>query len=107
MFGLCFLFLTIPVRSVRPIISAFSYRTKLHKIYGVDKTMTADEGFEVSFSISRGTLLWNQFLLGLSASIHRIRFACHSADGGVRQEVQVLRWTQANQITHRLTRINR
>ena len=30
--------------------------------------------------------------------MHRIRFACHSIDNGVRQEMQVLRWTQANQL---------
>jgi len=30
--------------------------------------------------------------------IHGIGFACNSLDGGVRQEVQLLRWTQANQL---------
>jgi len=34
-------------------------------------------------------------------------FAWHSLDGGVRQEVQVLCWTQANQPTDQLTVINR
>ena len=45
----------------------------------------------------------------LSASIRRIGFACHSVglDGGVRQEVQVLRWTQANQLTGQLAIIDR
>jgi len=36
--------------------------------------------------------------LVLSASIHRIGFACHSLDGGVGQEVQVLRRTQGKPI---------
>ena len=46
----------------------------------------------------------NQFLLLLSASIHKIVFSsCHSVDGGVWQEVQVLDWTQANQLTDQLT----
>jgi len=31
------------------------------------------------------------------------QFACHSTGGGVRQKVQVLRWTQANQLTDQLT----
>jgi len=35
-------------------------------------------------------------------STRRIGFAFHSADGGVRQEVQVLRWTQADE-TDQLT----
>jgi len=29
----------------------------------------------------------------------RIRFECDALDGGVRQEVKVLRWRQANQLT--------
>jgi len=39
--------------------------------------------------------------------IHRTGFACDSLDGSVRQEVQVLRWTQENQLTDQLTIINR
>jgi len=38
-------------------------------------------------------------LLVLSVSIRRIGFACHSADGSIQQEVQLLRSTQANQLT--------
>jgi len=61
--------------------------------------VAVNERSELSFSIFQGTLPWQPVLLVLSASIHRIGFVCHSADGGVRQEVQVLRWTQANQLT--------
>jgi len=50
-----------------------------------------------------GRCRYNQFLLLLSASIHKIVFSCHSVDGGVWQEVQVLGWTQANQLTDQLT----
>ena len=44
----------------------------------------------------------NQFVLVLSAYIHIIGFASHSADSGVRQELQILCWTQANQLTDQL-----
>ena len=60
----------------------------------------------VSLSL-KGSCRGDQFLLVLSNSIHKIRFTCHSADGGVRQEVQVLCRTQANQITDQLSIINR
>ena len=59
------------------------------------------------FQSLKGRCHGNQFLLVLLASIHRIRFACHSVDEGVRQEVQVLRWTQADQLTGQLTIISR
>ena len=64
--------------------------------------------WEVSFLIPQETrCCGNHFLLVLSASIHRIWFACHSVDGGVRQEVQVLHCAQANQLIDQLTVINR
>jgi len=48
-----------------------------------------------------GMLPWQPILLVLSVSftIHKIGFAWRSVDGGGRQEVQMLRWTQANQLT--------
>jgi len=55
------------------------------------------------FRSPNGRCRGNQFLLVLSASIHGIGFACRSVDGGVLQEVQVLRWTQTNQFTDQLT----
>jgi len=40
--------------------------------------------------------------------IHRLGFACDSLDGGVRQEVQVMRgWTQANRLIDQFPVINR
>jgi len=53
---------------------------------------------ELVFAILQGTLPWQPFLV-LSASIHRIGFACHSVDGSVRHDVQLLRWMQVNQLT--------
>ena len=53
---------------------------------------------DLKFLFLKGHYRSNQFVLVLSASMHRIRFACHSIDNGVRQEMQVLRWTQANQL---------
>jgi len=45
-----------------------------------------------SYSIPDGTLPWQRIFVGF--------IACHSIDGGVvQQEVQVLRWMQANQLT--------
>jgi len=61
--------------------------------------VAVDERPEVSFLSVKGRCRGNQFTLALSAFIHKIGFACHSADGGARQEVQVLRMTQANQLT--------
>jgi len=51
--------------------------------------------------------LWNLVAIAVATSFcwlyrpspQNIRFACHSVDGGVRKQVQVLRWTQANQLT--------
>jgi len=43
-----------------------------------------------------------------SSSVHKTGFACDAViDGGVRQEVQLLRWTQANQLTDQSTIFNR
>jgi len=57
----------------------------------------------VFFSISQGTLSWqlhgNQFCGQNLGPILRIGFVCDSLGGGVGQKVQVLRWTQANQLT--------
>ena len=58
------------------------------------------------FRILEGRFRGNQFLSVVSASVHRIGFACDSLDGGV-QEVQVLRWMQANQLTHQLAQTAR
>jgi len=55
----------------------------------------------------KGRCRGNQFLLVVLVSIHRIGFACDSLDGGVRQEVQALRWTRADKLTDQLTIINR
>jgi len=57
--------------------------------------------YEVSFPMPPGMLPWQPILLVLSVSltIHKIGFAWRSVDGGGRQEVQMLRWTQANQLT--------
>jgi len=65
--------------------------------------MAVDEGSEVSISSLEERCRGNQFLLVLSAFIHRIGFAWHSVDGGVRQDVQVLRRTPANQLTRGVT----
>jgi len=73
--------------------------------------LAVDETPDFSFfSILQWTLPWQPIfvvILILSASIHRTGFALHSADGGIRQEVQFLRWTQANQLTDQLTTIKR
>ena len=61
--------------------------------------MAADELSRVSFSFFKGRGLSNQCLLASAAFIHKIGFASHPVDGGVRREVQVLRWTQVNQFT--------
>jgi len=50
------------------------------------------------FDPERDVAVATNFMLVLSASIHRIGFACHSLDGGVGQEVQVLRRTQGKPI---------
>ena len=60
--------------------------------------MAVYERSEVSFRSFKGRCRGNQFLLVLSASMQRIGFAWHSVDGGLWQEVQVLCWTQANQL---------
>jgi len=50
------------------------------------------------FDPERDVAVATNFTLVLSASIHRIGFACHSLDGGVGQKVQVLRRTQGKPI---------
>jgi len=45
------------------------------------------------FRCHKGCYRGNQFLLVLSASIHKIVFACDSLYGGVRQDAQMVRWT--------------
>jgi len=50
------------------------------------------------FDPERDVAMATNFMLVLSASIHRIGFACHSLDGGVGQKVQVLRRTQGKPI---------
>jgi len=50
------------------------------------------------FRSPKGRCRGNQFCGLNPGTIHRIRFAWHSLDGGVRQEVQVLRWTETNQL---------
>jgi len=53
-----------------------------------------------SFSISDGTLPWQRIFVGF--------ITCYSIDGGVvQQEVQALRWMQANKLIDHLTVINR
>ena len=53
-----------------------------------------------SYPIPDGTLPWQRIFVGF--------IACHSIDGGVvQQEVQALRWMQANQLIDYLTVINR
>jgi len=59
-----------------------------------------------ALSIPQGNLRGKQFLLVLSASVKRIGFVCHLADGGIQQEVRVLHWTQANELTDQLTVIS-
>ena len=96
MFCLCFLFVYLSLTiSVRPILN--TYRTDLHQICRVGRTVAVEER-SVSFWFLKGRCRGNQFLLVLSAYIHRIGFACHLVDGGVQQEVQLLRWTQPNQL---------
>ena len=65
--------------------------------------MAADERCEASFPSRKGRYHGNQFYGPSPGPIHRIGFACDLLDGGVRQEVQVLRWTQANRLTDQLT----
>ena len=60
--------------------------------------MAVDERPKVSFRSLKGRCRGNQFLLVLSASVHRTGFACYSVDDGVGQEVQVLHWMHANQL---------
>ena len=67
----------------------------------VSRTMVVDERPKVSFSNSQGTFSWQPIFVGCIGDVHRIGFACDSLDGGV-QEVQVLRWMQANQLTDQL-----
>ena len=55
--------------------------------------MAVDERSEVRFLSPKGRCRGNQFCGPNLGPIHRIGFACDSVDGGVRQEVQVLRWT--------------
>jgi len=85
------------------------HRTDLHQILEVDRnrTVVVDERSVVIFSIPEGRCRGNQFCGSNSDPIHRIGFARDSLDGGVRQEVQVLRWTQTNQLADQLIIINR
>jgi len=66
--------------------------------------MAVDERSEVSFRPQRDVSVATIFVGQTKTQIiHRTGFACDSLDGGVRQEVQVLRWTQANQLTDQLS----
>ena len=81
-------FFILKITSVKAII--LTSTGPLHQICRVGRTMAVDERAVVSFRSLKGRCSSNQFLLVLSASIHRIGFVCHLADGGIRQEVQEL-----------------
>jgi len=83
------------------------YWTNFHQICRVGRTMTVDDDLKLVFRSLKGRCRGNHFLLALSFFSDRIGCWSHSLDGGVRQEVQVLRLTQANQLTDQLVIINR
>ena len=67
--------------------------------------MAADERPEVSLSIPQGTLPWQVIyvrFIGFYPQNWVRGFARHSVDGRVQQEMQVMHWTQANQLTGRI-----
>ena len=110
MFCLCFffcfacisyLFLTISIRPIIPT-SAGPIVTKFAEL--VELWLQIND---LKFVFFKGRCRDNEFLLVYQLPSTEFSFAWHSVDGGVRQEVQVLRWTQANQLTDQLTIINR
>jgi len=92
------------------------YRTDLHEICRIGWTLAVDERSEVIFSISQGTLPWQPILWAKSTSnthlVVRMTFAraappayvknC-SCCAGRRQTNYLIRWTQANQLSSKLT----
>jgi len=79
------------------------------KFFRVGRTTAVDKYMKSVFRSRKGRLPYchgNWFCGPNWCRIHRIGLACDSLDGGVRQEVQVLRWTHANQLTDQLTIIN-
>jgi len=67
--------------SVRPTISTF---TGIDLRRSCRKTLTVDERFEVSFSISEWILPWQPMLFGFIGFYPQNRVASHSADSGRR-----------------------
>ena len=97
MFCLCFLFIFFVILNDFCQTNYLNiYRADLRQICRDGRTVAVDKGLKLVFRSLKGRCRGNQFLLALSAYIHGIGFAWHSVDGGVRQEVQVLRLTQAN-----------
>ena len=90
------------------------FQTDLHEICRIGRTLGVTERSEFIFSISEGTLPWNQFCVTKSQiDLHsnlvlRMTFAraaplaydkkgnCYA---GRRQTNYLIRWTQANQLT--------
>ena len=91
---------------VRPIIST-STGTIFTKFAGLVEPWLWMNDLKLGFRSLKGRCRGNQFCRPHPGPIHRNGFACDSVDGGVRQEVQVLRWTQASQRTDQLTIIYR
>jgi len=91
---------------IRPIIST-STAPILTKFAGLVELRPQMNDLKLLFRYLTGHCRGYRFCEPNPGPIHKIQFTCYLLDGGVRQEVQMLHWTQANQLTGQLTIINR
>jgi len=94
-------------RFCQTIIISTSTGPILSKFAGFVELWRCVNDLKLVFRFFKGRCRGNQFCGPNPGLIHRVGFACDSLDGGVRQEVQVRRWTQSNELTNQLTVTNR
>jgi len=94
-------------RFCQTIIISTSTEPILSKFAGFVELWRCVNDLKLVFRFFKGRCRGSQFCGPNPGLIHRVRFACDSLDGGVRQEVQVRRWTQSNELTNRLPVTNR
>jgi len=79
------------------------YRTDLYEICKIGRTTAVYERSEVSFWTSRGTLPWQPIFVGFIGLYPHTWVRVAFARWRRVTKVQLLRWTQADQVTDQLT----